>query len=126
MRFSRRVHPSTYPTPARTDASPTDWSPYSSETQFRLAEFLFRTDEMSAGNINTILELWALSLMKHDDTGPFDTYQQIYEAIDETKLGDAPWKCLKVEPVDTAPDAPTCNSHQSYHIRIAHGMFDPI
>lgn len=61
---------------------------------------------MSARNINTILELWALSLMKHDDVGPFDTYQQIYEAIDETKLGDAPWKCLKVEPLDTTPDSP--------------------
>ncbi|KAF8804198.1 hypothetical protein BYT27DRAFT_7302293 [Phlegmacium glaucopus] len=92
--------PPNTPPLARTNALADDWTPYSNEVQFRLAKFLYRTDEMSATNINTILELWALSLLKHEDLGPFNTYQQIYDTIDAINLGDAPWRCLKTEPVD--------------------------
>ncbi|KAF8951457.1 hypothetical protein BDZ97DRAFT_1910010 [Flammula alnicola] len=98
--------PNTPPSP-RTTASPDDWAPYTDEVQFRLSEFLYRTDEMSASNIDTILELWGLSLMKHDDLAPFDSYQQIYDAIDSTKLGDAPWRCMKTESLDIRDDAPS-------------------
>lgn len=47
---------------------------------------------MSAGNINILLDLWALSMAKHDDLGPFSSYENMYFAIDNIKHGDAPWK----------------------------------
>lgn len=44
--------------------------------------------------MNELLELWALSMTNHDAAGPFDTYQEIYNTIDKTQLGEAPWKCF--------------------------------
>lgn len=58
---------------------------------------------MSAPDIDYLLDLWALSMAKHNDTGPFESVTKMYEAIDATKVGDAPWKCLVVRyngPVD--------------------------
>lgn len=82
-----------------------------------MADFLFRKDEMSAPDINTLLNAWALSMQKHDDLGPFDNYKHIYEAIDDTKLGDAPWQCLSVDVDPNLPeDAPSWKkkSHKVY------------
>ena len=59
---------------------------------------------MSQNNINNLLELWALSLMKHDDLGPFDSYKHIYNTIDATPLGDAPWKCFQAGFEEDLPD----------------------
>ncbi|KAF7333127.1 hypothetical protein MVEN_02378200 [Mycena venus] len=61
---------------------------------------------MSQGNIDYLLELWGLSMMKHGDLGPYDNYQQLYAAIDDIRVGDAPWKCFKTagDPRADAPD----------------------
>lgn len=50
---------------------------------------------MSAGNIDTLLDLWALNMSKHDDLGPFSSHEEMYSAIDTIKHGDAPWKSFK-------------------------------
>jgi hypothetical protein len=60
--------------------------------------------EMLQNNINNLLEVWALSLMKHDELGPFDSYQHIYDTIDAALLGDAPWKCFKAGVEEDLPD----------------------
>ena len=44
---------------------------------------------MSQGNINHLLELWALSLMKHGSVGPFDSYKDIYDRIDAIEEGNS-------------------------------------
>ncbi|KAJ7796898.1 hypothetical protein B0H14DRAFT_3494311 [Mycena olivaceomarginata] len=44
------------PPPPRTTAPNDDWSPYDSEVQFKVADFLFRRAQMSAGNIDFLLE----------------------------------------------------------------------
>lgn len=51
-----------------------DWKPFEDELQFKIADFLYRQEEMSQGNINYLLELWAISLKKHGSIGPFDSY----------------------------------------------------
>jgi hypothetical protein len=86
--------PGTAP-PPRSDATPDDWSPYEDEVQFRTAELLYRRVEMSQTNIDELMELWALTMAKHDDLGPFQSYQHMYDTIDATRLGDAPWKCFE-------------------------------
>ncbi|KAJ7710163.1 hypothetical protein B0H14DRAFT_3641076 [Mycena olivaceomarginata] len=80
------------PPPPRTTAADDDWSPYEDSVQFNIADFLFHRVQMSTKNIHYLLEQWALSLMKHGDLGPFENYQHLYETIDATKLGDAPWQ----------------------------------
>ncbi|KAJ6607973.1 hypothetical protein B0H10DRAFT_1816789 [Mycena sp. CBHHK59/15] len=101
--------------PPRTTTPNDDWSPYEDSVQFNIADFLFRKVQMSSKNIDFLLEQWALSLMKHDDLGPFENYQYLYETIDTTKLGDAPWQCLQTEPLADGEDAPAW-ARQSYEV----------
>lgn len=57
------------------------------------------------------MELWALSMAKHNDLGPFNSYEEMYTAIDATKLGDAPWKCLRTGYTgEISPDSPSWQS----------------
>ena len=42
---------------------------------------------MSQGNINYLLELWALLLTKHGSHGLFDSYKEIYDKIDTIEEG---------------------------------------
>lgn len=75
------------PPQPRPTASFGDWKPFEDELQFKVADFLYRQEEMSQGNINHLLELWALSLMKHGSLGPFDSYKHIYDMIDAIEEG---------------------------------------
>ena len=52
---------------------------------------------MSQGNIKHLLELWALSLMKHGSVGPFDSYKDIYDRIDAIEEGNS---CLNSQVSD--------------------------
>ncbi|KAJ7048806.1 hypothetical protein C8F01DRAFT_1094371 [Mycena amicta] len=92
--------------PQRRPVSLGDWAPYEEEVQFRAAHFVFRKDQMSASNITELLEIWALDKLKHNDLAPFANADHLYETIDSTELGDAPWKCLVTEPLATGADAP--------------------
>ncbi|KAF8152242.1 hypothetical protein B0H34DRAFT_110690 [Crassisporium funariophilum] len=109
LRASKTFHPGLNAIPCDQDGEPVDpnlppasqtrpndgdWAPYTDEVQFKTADFLYRRVEMSAPNIDYLLELWALSLMKHGDLGPFTSYEDVYHSIDATRLGDAPWKCF--------------------------------
>ncbi|KAG6809036.1 hypothetical protein H0H92_001858, partial [Tricholoma furcatifolium] len=87
------------------------WSPYDNETQFRLAEFLYRRVQMSAANIDYLFELWAKSLLPSDGTGPFQSHNHMYGIIDATPLGDSPWKCFSISyDGDVAPNDATWKS----------------
>ncbi|KAF8810183.1 hypothetical protein BYT27DRAFT_7222195 [Phlegmacium glaucopus] len=100
--------PTGSPPPPRPAQAAGDWTPFNDEIQFKLADFLYRQEEMSQGNINHLLELWALSLMQHGSLGPFNSYKHIYDTIDAVEEGDAPWNCFKTsfnEPIeDNAPN----------------------
>ncbi|KAG0692648.1 hypothetical protein DFH29DRAFT_985697 [Suillus ampliporus] len=80
------------PPPPHTDALPTDWTPYDNRVEFETAEFLFTRNQMSAKQIDTLLDLWAATLIKHNDTPPFANHRDMYNTIDATPLGDTPWK----------------------------------
>ena len=84
--------PLTTPLPTHATTLNDDWLPYEDEVQYRTADLLYHHVEMSQSNIDDLLELWALSLMKHDDLGPFDSYKHIYYTLDATHVGDTPWK----------------------------------
>ena len=47
---------------------------------------------MSAGNINILLDLWALHMANYNDVGHFSSYEHMYSTIDSIKHGDMPWK----------------------------------
>jgi hypothetical protein len=89
--------PNTPPSPRRPHTDPEDWTPYESRLQFETAEFLFTRNQMSAGHIDTLLNLWAASLLKHGDEPPFSNHTELYDTIDSTPLGDVPWETFNLK-----------------------------
>ena len=73
----------------------TPWAPYSNGVQFKTADFLYRRAEMSAGNIDELLDIWGESTENGEDP-PFRSHEHLYETIDATRHGDTPWNCLVV------------------------------
>jgi hypothetical protein len=62
--------------------------------EFEVADFIFRKAEMSAGDVNTLMDLWAATLVKHGDSPPFANISDLHDTIDSTPLGDVPWQCM--------------------------------
>ncbi|KAG1884782.1 hypothetical protein F4604DRAFT_1878701 [Suillus subluteus] len=91
------------PPSPRTNAPSTNWMPYQSRVEFEMAEFLFTQNQMSAKQIDTLLNLWAMTLIKHNDAPPFTNHQDMYAAIDATPLGDVPWKSFTMSYDDIKP-----------------------
>jgi hypothetical protein len=52
---------------------------------------------MSAGHIDTLLDLWATSLLEHGDELPFSNHTELYDTIDSTPLGNAPWEVFNIK-----------------------------
>ena len=59
---------------------------------------------MSAGNIDTLLNLWSTSLFKYGDKPPFASHRDSYNTIDATPLGDMPWERFGVHYNGTQPE----------------------
>jgi hypothetical protein len=59
---------------------------------------------MSAKNINTLLDLWAATLLKHHDSPPFTNHSDLYETIDSTPLGGVPWQSFSLTYNGKLPD----------------------
>ncbi|KAF8970181.1 hypothetical protein BDZ97DRAFT_1754180 [Flammula alnicola] len=72
-----------------------DFSPFANRAEFELADLLFRKDQMSASNINELLQIWAATLPEDQDP-PFINKQDLYDTIDVIEVGDAPWNSFSV------------------------------
>lgn len=100
--------PGTPPLPRNPNLSRNDWTPFDDRVQFELSEFLFTKVEMSQTNVNTLMELWAASLVAHDGHPPFSGYEDMHAAIDSIPHGDVPWESFSVRPSgDITEDAPS-------------------
>jgi hypothetical protein len=51
---------------------------------------------MSASNIDTLLDLWASTLLKHNEPPPFANHADLYNTIDSTPLGDVAWQSFSL------------------------------
>lgn len=102
------VPPNDPPPPYRPKPSIDDWTPYSSRAEFETAEFLYSHEQMSASNIDTLLNLWAATLAVHNDSPPFSNHTDLYSTIDASPLGDVAWENFSltyngVTPADNVP-----------------------
>ena len=77
--------------------NPSDWTPYNSRLEFETAEFLFKRNQMSGGDIDVLLGLWAASLATHEDSPPFNSHCDMYDTIDSTALGDVNWESATLQ-----------------------------
>ena len=96
--------PNTPPTPHDSDSKGLDdWTPYTNHLQFEVADFLFHQNQMSAGDINLLLNLWAASLSIHGDKPPFSNATCLYNTIDSTYLSNVPWDSFSLQYNETQP-----------------------
>ncbi|KIK19244.1 hypothetical protein PISMIDRAFT_108073 [Pisolithus microcarpus 441] len=87
---------------------PDDWSPYNSCLEFKLADFIYTCNQMSAGNLNILLNLWVASLVEVGGHPIFSSHTKMYQTIDNTQFGDVKWQSFAVKytgdaEVDPAP-----------------------
>jgi hypothetical protein len=82
----------------------TDWTPYGSRIAFEVADFIYRRNQMSAGNFGMLCELWAATLLPHGDTPPFLNYDELCQTIDKTPVGGVAWESFKLSYSGSRPD----------------------
>jgi len=88
--------PNTPPPPRDADRHPDNWTPYRDRIEFETAQFLYCQTQMSAPNIDKLLDLWASTLLKHNEPPPFANHTDLYNTIDSTPLGDVPWQSFSL------------------------------
>ncbi|KIJ12363.1 hypothetical protein PAXINDRAFT_83109 [Paxillus involutus ATCC 200175] len=94
-----------------------DWTLFKSQSTFLLSDFLYCRVEMSASNIDFLMEVWAFEVMKHGLTSPFTSHEHVYKTIDKIRVGDIPWKCLSMNYTGTGADENSPSwQKESYHI----------
>ena len=82
------------PPPPQATAQPGDWTTFHSESQFMLADLLYHCAEVSASNVDALLDIWAQTSVKADRLAPFKSHVHIHATIDAFKLGDVSWQCF--------------------------------
>ncbi|KAI5991664.1 hypothetical protein EDC04DRAFT_2872897 [Pisolithus marmoratus] len=92
--------PKTPPPPLPQPVNPQDaqpWHPFTSQGHFELADFLFCREQMSGGNINDLMHIWAAL----DEKGkpPFNSHSHLYQTIDDISQENS-WDCLEMHHVE--------------------------
>ncbi|KAF7760392.1 hypothetical protein Agabi119p4_11068 [Agaricus bisporus var. burnettii] len=89
-----------------------DWFPFTDKSQFETAEFLYSSEEMSAGKIDKLMSLWAA----RDGESPFVNHKHLYATIDAIPYGEVRWKSATItykgglnmpDPESEGPTRPT-------------------
>ncbi|KIK20998.1 hypothetical protein PISMIDRAFT_12622 [Pisolithus microcarpus 441] len=93
-----------------------DWSPYNSHLEFELADFIYTHNQMSAANLNILLELWAASLVEAGASPIFSSYKEMYRTIDKTEVGDVEWQSFTVKYTGGVEGDPMPWMHDEYDI----------
>jgi Plavaka transposase len=92
--------------PHREPRSSNIWDPYENRAQFETADFIFRRNQMSAGDIDCLLALWSATLARHGESPPFKNHRDLYQTIDSTTFGCvnlAPWESFTISYKDDRP-----------------------
>ena len=80
--------PPTLPTPKSTD----NWTPFTLQARFELAEILYLKAHLSQSLVNQLLDIWAATLVPHGNVPPIADHQDLLAQIDAIKLGNIPWQ----------------------------------
>jgi len=78
------------------DCEPDDWYPYQGQIEFEVANFLYCQNQMSASDIDTLLNLWGASTATQGGAPPFQNHQHLHDTIDSTPLGNTPWESFSL------------------------------
>jgi len=92
------------PPPPEAEHDIDDWTPYGSRAEFELADFLFTREQMSGGNIDELLGIWAATVVADGAEPPFRSCKDLYSTIDSTPYLNCPWEIMQIRHNDTMPE----------------------
>ncbi|KIK35056.1 hypothetical protein CY34DRAFT_17283 [Suillus luteus UH-Slu-Lm8-n1] len=85
---------------------PDDWTPFQNRTEFETAKFFFIENQTPTAQINRLLDLWASTLIKHNDRPPFTDHRDLYKTINNIPVGDVKWESFSAHYTGKRPDIP--------------------
>lgn len=86
------------------------WDPFANRPAFAFAELIYERMQASKGNVNQLLDIWAVHAMLEDNNGEpiFQTHQELLDMINTIKCRDTPFFSFSIHypgPVDeNAPE----------------------
>lgn len=90
--------PGTPPPTEHEDVRTDDWTPFNDRPSFQLAWFSYRKAELSGGDIDELMEIWAAHTVQNGGgDAPFLNKSDMYATIDNIQKGDAPWKAFSLK-----------------------------
>lgn len=75
----------------------TNWMPFKDCIQFEIADLLYMCMQLSASQINALVDLLAYTLLPHHNSPPFTNFCALYNTINDIPKGDIKWQCFKVQ-----------------------------
>lgn len=97
-------YPAGMPPLPRRNLPQDDWQPFKSRPDFELSDFLYRKEQMTAGNIDELIAIMAA--LYNDDDPSFHSHRDLYKTIDSVIHGDAPWQSFAVKYSAPLPEDP--------------------
>ena len=95
--------PAGSPPPPFTTATNDDYSPFLDRPDFELADFLFTQHQVPGKGVNRLMEI--LAAKYGADNVPYASQDDMYDAIDSVKIGDAPWQSFSARYTGEIPEA---------------------
>jgi len=69
------------------------WDLFLGQEQFELADFIYRCNQMSSGDIDELLGLWNV-LLPDGAEPPFASHHHLHSLIDDIQHGDVKWQSM--------------------------------
>ncbi|KAN0138814.1 hypothetical protein V8E53_003202 [Lactarius tabidus] len=85
-----KYHPPGTPMHPKESAPEGAWAPFGNEVQFQLVDLVYCHVQLSATNIDFLLNLWAQSASQFNAPASFASHKDLYLLIDSSGLEDAP------------------------------------
>ena len=89
--------PDSAPNPPADGDPDRPWYPFNSRAQFELADLVYRCDEMPAGRLDDLMDIFAA--LDTSGTPPFANHKELYDCIDAINP-ERTWQCISVTHAD--------------------------
>lgn len=93
-----------------------NWTPFNDCSEFELADLLYTHVQMSGGNINKLLDIFAAYLCKYDGWPPYSSCAELYSVIDSLQVSAIGWESFGVRYSGERTDHPALWMNDVYDV----------
>jgi hypothetical protein len=73
-----------------------DWTPFCNHSEFETAKFLYTQNQMTASQIDQLLDIWASTLTNHNNKSLFVDHHDLYNIINSSPFSDVNWQSFTI------------------------------